>query len=57
MSVNLPDDWSTFYRTCAKCGARFHASEGACFKCATNTEDSIRLKELLNTILNPERND
>jgi hypothetical protein len=33
MSKNLPDDWGSHYRTCSKCGHRFHASSGACFKC------------------------
>ena len=33
ISKNLPDDWDSHHRTCSKCGHRFHASSGACFKC------------------------
>ncbi len=34
--TNLPDDWGSHYRTCLKCGHRFHASSSACFKCLGN---------------------
>ncbi len=33
ITKNLPDDWGSHYRTCSKCGNRFHASSGACFEC------------------------
>jgi len=25
---NVPDDWSSHYRTCSRCSRRYHASEG-----------------------------
>lgn len=28
---DLPDDWDRHRTTCAACGARYHASEGACY--------------------------
>lgn len=33
---NLPDDWSSYYSTCAQCGHRYHASgasDCACVQC------------------------
>lgn len=53
---NLPDDWATFHRTCRKCGCKFHASAGACSKCLKDLEDK-HLKDILNDIFNPKRND
>lgn len=53
---NLPDDWTTFYKTCRKCGHKFHASAGACSKCLKDFEDK-HLKDILNDIFNPKRND
>ena len=53
---NLPDDWTAFYKTCSKCGYRFHSSEHACPKCIQSFENE-HLKEILNKILHPERND
>lgn len=26
----VPDDWDMYWRTCAVCGARYHASDGGC---------------------------
>lgn len=33
MRRNLPDDWVCYYRTCHRCGARYHLSEG-CTACS-----------------------
>jgi len=27
---NVPDDWDCYWRTCDRCGSRYHASEGGC---------------------------
>jgi len=30
---NLPDNYNMYWRTCHKCGSRYHASDGACDNC------------------------
>lgn len=27
---NVPDDWNSYWTTCANCGNRYHMSEGGC---------------------------
>lgn len=37
-AMNLPDDWGCYYRTCDRCGTRYHASEGGC-ECEDEEEE------------------
>lgn len=30
MLDNVPDDWGCYWRSCDRCGHRYHASEGGC---------------------------
>lgn len=30
MWCNIPDNWSSYYRSCGSCGGEYHASEGSC---------------------------
>ena len=53
---NLPDDYPLFYRTCNKCGHRFHSSDYACPKCIEDLETEY-IKDILNKLFNPERDD
>ena len=53
---NLPDDYSVYYKNCSKCGHKFHPSDGACSKCIERFENK-HIKDILNDILNPKRND
>ena len=25
--INVPDDWDNYWRTCSRCGSRYHCSE------------------------------
>ena len=44
---NLPDDYNMYWRSCHKCGRKFHASDGACDYCleqAWKKEENERRK-------------
>jgi hypothetical protein len=45
---NVPDDWDSHYRRCARCGSTYHLSEGECLcddECWEHDDSSAVLGE------------
>lgn len=50
---NTPSDWDAHWRTCSRCGARYHASDGGC-ECEEKVEKEMTTRKFYRRIFHIE---